>query len=211
MMKGRAYSFARQVDRQIEALDSTSYLRKGKRDRSKKLQEELYPISRLALHLKQPGLGVEVEAFEDNGPADGRIRVSGFWEGEFDVQVTRDYSGSEALRSELLASTGIAPGAGEIFRDKKTRAIHATGAAVDDGEHIERIAKSVARLFKKKAAMAYGPDTILIVAFDEVKLRGLGNWHLLLLALQQQEDMPCGRFARVYLFNGATNELQQMA
>jgi hypothetical protein len=209
MVKGDAYSFATQVDQLIETLDSPTYLRR--RDRGKVLQEELYPISRLALRLKQPGLEVEVEAFEDDGPADGRIRVSGFWEGEFDVQVTCDYDYAESLRRELLASAGVAPGAGEIFRDKKAGAIRTTVAAVDHDEHIDRIAKSVLALFKKKAAMAYGPNTILIIAIDEVKLSGLYNWHLLLLALQQQEGMPGARFSRIYLFNGATNELQQVA
>jgi len=209
MGKDDAYSFASRVDQQIEALDSTTYLRG--RDRAKRLQEELYPISRLALQLKQPGLEVEVEAFEDDGPADGHIRVSGFWQAEFDVQVTCDYDYAESLRRELLASVGAAPGAGEIFRDKKTGTIRATGAAVDSDEHIGRIAKSVAALFKRKAAMAYGPNTILIIAFDEVKLRGLHHWHLLLLALTQQEGMRGAGFSRVYLFNDATNELQQIA
>jgi len=59
--------------------------------------------------------------------------------------------------------------------------------------------------------MAYGPNTILIIAFDEVKLRGLHHWHLLLLALTQQEGMRGAGFSRVYLFNDATNELQQIA
>jgi hypothetical protein len=106
-MKDTAYSFAREVDQQIEALAPDDYHRKF--GRSKQLQEELYPISRLALQLKQPGLEVEVEAFEDDGPVDGYIRISGFREREFDVEVTCVYDYNESLRRELLVSEGSAP------------------------------------------------------------------------------------------------------
>lgn len=72
-MKDTAYSFAQKVDDQLEATSSSDYhLRTG---RIKLLREELYPISRLALQLKQPGLKVEVEAFENNDAADGHIRT----------------------------------------------------------------------------------------------------------------------------------------
>src|SRR5437879_9419619 len=50
IMKGTAYSFAKEVDRQIEELTLNDYLRR--RGRGKLLREELYPISRLALHLR---------------------------------------------------------------------------------------------------------------------------------------------------------------
>lgn len=53
-MKGTAYSFAQQVDREIEALSLSAYIQR--KDRAKLLREELYPISRLPLHLKQPRL-----------------------------------------------------------------------------------------------------------------------------------------------------------
>jgi hypothetical protein len=175
------------------------------------LQEELYPISRLALRLKQPGLEVEVEALEDDGPADGRIRISGFWEGEFDVQVTCDYSYAESMRMELLLSEGAVPGAGEIFRDKKSGKIIAKSAAVDYDKYIERIAKAVMDRFRKRSALAYKSNTILIIAFAEVKLRGLYNWNRLFLALKQEGGLSGSSFVAVYLFNGSTNETQEAA
>ena len=51
------------------ALSKEAYhLRTG---RSKRLQEELYPLSRFALKLVYPGMSVQVEAFENDGPMDG--------------------------------------------------------------------------------------------------------------------------------------------
>src|SRR5258705_4211576 len=120
-MKGTAYSFAQQVDREIEALSLSDYLRR--KDRGKRLRDELYPISRLALYLKQPGLEIEVEAFEDDGPVDGHIRESGFREAEFDIEVTSDYSYDESLRDELFAAEGFSWGAGEIYRDRNSRKV----------------------------------------------------------------------------------------
>lgn len=105
-MNGTAYSFAQQVDREIEALSLSDYIRR--KERGKRLRDELYPICRLALHLKQPGLEIEVEAFEDDGPVDGHIRESGFREEEFDIEVTSDYSHDESLRDELLVAEGVA-------------------------------------------------------------------------------------------------------
>jgi hypothetical protein len=208
-MKDTAYLFAQKVDRQIEVLSLADYhLRTG---RSKRLREELYPISRLALHLKHPGLEVEVEAFEDSGAADGRIRVSGFWEGEFDVQVTCDHSYEESLRSELLVSEGCTPGAGEIGRDKKAKRIIAMGAAVDCDEHFDRVATAVMVLFQKKTSLAYGSSTLLIIAFDEVKLRGLASWNRLFRTLGEKGGLANSGFSAVYLFNGATNEMQGVA
>ena len=128
-MKGTAYLFASEVDRQIEALLEAEYLMR--RDRGKVLQEELLPISRLALHLKQPGQEVEVEAFENDGEADGYIRVTGFREQEFNVQVTCAFTYEESMRRELLVTEWAAPGAGDIYRDRKTKQIVATGAATD--------------------------------------------------------------------------------
>ncbi len=126
-MKGTVYSFAQQVDREIEALTRDDYLRR--KCRGKRLREELYPISRFALYLKQPGLEIEVEAFEDDGPVDGHIRESGFREQEFDIEVTSDYSYDESLRDELLVAEGASWGAGEIYRDRISRKVIASTAS----------------------------------------------------------------------------------
>jgi hypothetical protein len=159
-------SFAKDVDRQIEALTQHDYLRQC--GRGKLLREELYPISRLALHLKQPGLEVHVEAFEDNRPADGHIRESGFRDREFDVQVTSDYSYDDALRDELLAAEGMSWGDGDIDRDKSSGMVIASPGVVDHDEHFKRVSESIIHLFRKKTAIAYGPNTVLIVSFDDI-------------------------------------------
>ena len=207
-MKKTAYLFAKDVDHQIEALSSAEYHQRS--GRSKRLREELCPISRLALQLKQPGVEVEVEAFENNGADDGRLWVTGFWEGTFDVQVTiADYSHEEYLRNEMLALEGYAPGAGEIFRDKKTKKINATMAGVDIDEYFNRIANSVMARFQNKASLAYGPKTFLIIVFDEKKLSCLVNWSLLFDILKEKGGLSSSNFYAVYLFNCATNEIQK--
>jgi hypothetical protein len=208
-MKGDAYSFAKDVDQQIEALALHDYLRR--RGRGKLLREELYPISRLALHLKQPGLEVDVEAFEDDGPADGHIHESGFRDQEFDVQVTSDYSYDESLRDELLAAEGVSWGAGDIHRDRSSGKVIASPGAVDHDEHFKRISESAVRLFRKKAAIPYGPNTVLIISFDDITLSGHYAWKELMSFVDQEGGLSGSAFRSVYLFNIGTNELQRAA
>jgi hypothetical protein len=208
-MKDTAYPFASEVDRQIESLSKADYLMR--RDRGKVLVEELLPISRLALHLKQPGLEVEVEAFENDGEADGHIRVTGFREQEFNVQVTCAFTYEESMRRELLVTKGSTPGAGDIYRDRKTKQIVATMAATDTDEHISRVSRSVVELYKKKAAKTYSKDTALIIAFDAIKLYGRYNWNQLFASLEKEGGFSGSGFIAIYLFNTATNELQRAA
>ena len=208
-MKDTAYLFASEVDRQIEALSDADYLLR--RDRGKLLQEELLPISRLALHLKQPGLEVEVEAFENDGEADGCIRVVGFREQEFNVQVTCTFSYEESMRRELLVTKGYSPGTGEIYKDKKTKQIVATMAATDTDEEISRISQLVIERYKKKLAKTYGKDTVLIIAFDSIKLYGRSKWNQLCTALDKMGLLSESGFIAIYLFNNATNEIQRVA
>ena len=133
-MRLAAYAFAAEVECQIAALTNAQFhLRQGT---SKTLQKEWHPISRLGLHLKQPGLEVEVEAFGDSGVADARIYEAGFRNREFDIQVTYVHDYKEALRKELMVSQGFAPGAGPIFREKLTGTVLATVSAVDADHHI---------------------------------------------------------------------------
>src|SRR5439155_6471131 len=121
-----------------------------------------------------------VEAFEDDRPADGHIRESGFRDEEFDVQVTSDYSYDESLRDELLVAEGISWGAGEIYRDRSSGKVIASPGVVDHDEHFERISKSLQHLFQKKAAIAYGSNTVLIISFDEIRLSGSYAWNKLM-------------------------------
>lgn len=209
-MKAKAYEFALQVDRQIEALSDDDYhLRVG---RSKKLQEELYPLSRLALYFKQPGIEVEVEGPENSGRADGYIVITGFRDRAFEVQITyADYGRNEKLRAELLVSQGFAPGAGPIQRERRDGPIVATAAAVDVGEHIDRIASSAIARFRDKASKSYAHGTVLLIAFEDVKLYGRYNWEQLLIKLEGKIITSDTPFAEIYLFNGATNELRRVA
>jgi hypothetical protein len=209
IMKGTAYSFAREVDRQIEELTRKDYLRR--RGRGKLLREELYPISRLALHLKQPGLEIEVEAYEDDGPVDGHILESGFREREFDIEVTSDYSYDESLRDELLVEKGVAWGAGEIYRDKNSRKVVATCGVVDGDAHVDDVSKAVVRLFRNKASKSYPPNTILIISFDEIRLFGHYSWNQMLSRVGDEGGLSDSDFQAIYLFNIATNELHKAA
>ena len=208
-MKAFAYEFSSEVDRQIEALSNTDYHRKF--ERSKKLREELHPLSRLALHFKQPGLEVEVEGFEDNGRPDGHIRITGFREKEFEVQITYAHSYEAALRAELFVQEGCCPGAGEIKRDKRSRKIEAVAGLVAPNEHIDRIASTVLERFRNKVGKPYAQGTVLLIAFDEWKLCGRTNWNQLFSAIDKEGGISGSQFAEVYLFNGATNELHRAA
>lgn len=212
-MKTSAYKFAFDVDRQIEALSNEAYHTHHDRvGRSKKLREELYPLSRLALHFKKPGLEVEVQGFEDCGRPDGYIRITGFLNREFEVQITYTaYGCKDALRAQLIVSEGFTPGAGEIQRDKKSNRIIATMGSVAHDEHIVRIASGILERFHDKARKSYVPGTVLLIAFEEVKLYGRTNWDQLFSAVDGEGGMSGSPFAEVYLFNGSTNELRRAA
>ena len=206
-MKHSACAFAAAVDHLIEDLKNAEFHRKT--GRSKKLREELFPLSRLALFLKMPGIEVEVEGFEDSGRADGHIGITGFRQQEFEIQITHaGYEGEDALRDELLVSQGIVPGAGDIQRDKKSRIILATMAAVDRDEHIGRAAAAVMKQFRKKALKPYAQGTVLLITFEEIKLCGRSAWNSLFSAIAKAGGMTGSQFSEIYLFNGATNEIQ---
>jgi hypothetical protein len=203
-----AYEFAKNVELQIEALARDEHLRHS--GIGKLLLEEWYPIGRLGLHLKQPGLQVDVEAFGDSGVADGHIVESGFRDREFDVQVTYMYSYDEELRRELMVKQGYSPGAGPISRDKKSGDVVATGASVDLDHNITQTACAIAVLFGKKAAKLYPSDTALIIAFDDMTLRGWVMWETLLALATSKVNFNDSKFQSVFILNCATNELIQV-
>ena len=208
-MRLPAYAFATEVERQIEALTLAQFhLRQGV---SKVLQEEWYPLARLGLHLKQPGLEVEVEGFGDSGVADGRIIEAGFREREFDVQVTYVHDYEEALRRELMVEQGFTPGAGPISRSKRSAPIEATMMAVDIDYNVKRLSAALVERFTTKTAIAYPPKTALILAFEDMTLRGRAHWNQLFSCIDQQVNITGSGFESVYLLNSSTNELHQAA
>ena len=208
-MRHPAYTFAIEVERQIEALTQDEFhCRRGK---SKVLQEEWYPIARLGLHLKQPGLEVDVEAFGNSGVADGHIAERGFRDRDFDIQVTYVHDYEEALRRELMVKQAFTPGAGPISRDKSSGAVVATMAAVDTGHNVERLAAALAERFQKKTMISYPPTTALILAFEDMMLRGRSSWAKLFASMDKQIVPGGSKFQFVYVLNCATNELHQVA
>lgn len=208
-MRLPAYEFAIEVERQIEALTLEQFhLRQGL---SKVLQEEWYPLARLGLHLKQPGLEVEVEGFGDCGVADGRIIEVGFRDREFDVQVTYVHDYEEALRRALMVQQGFAPGAGPISRSKRNAQIEASMAAVDMDYNVKRLSDALAERFTKKIAIAYPPNTTLILAFEDMTLQGRAHWGQLFSCIDQQVKLTGSGFESVYLLNTSTNELHKAA
>lgn len=82
--------------------------------------------------------------------------------------------------------------------------------AIDVGEHIDRIASAVKERFDNKVSKPYAQGTVLLIAFDEVKLYGR-NWEQLLLKLEKEIVTFGTPFTKVYLFNGGTNELRKAA
>ncbi len=59
--------------------------------------------------------------------------------------------------------------------------------------------------------MAFAANTILLIAFDEVKLYGNKAWGKLLAAIETKGGLRCSKFYRVILLNCAHNELQRAA
>lgn len=177
-----------------------------------RLIEELYPLSRFALALKQPGLTVNVEAFEDSSRADGHIWLSGYMTKDFDVEVTfAGYERVDALRSALLVQDGFAPGAGPIEQDKKTEKIFAIMEAQDYYAPVEFLGASICERFHAKNAKRYSEGTVLLIAFEDMRLRGRGWWNLLYTAIDNAGGFNQGNFSGVYLFNSCSNELQKFA
>ncbi|MBS1161949.1 MAG: hypothetical protein H6R15_4368 [Proteobacteria bacterium] len=209
-MKLSAYEFAQAIEARIEAL-SPEQFHERPRD-AKRLLEELYPLSRLALSFKQPGLTVFVEANEDSGRADGQLWLAGFLDKTFEVQVTfAGYERAAALRSSLLLQQALAPGGrGEAVN----RPAGQTAADSDqDGAtaSIGRLGISIGQRIRSKAAKPYAPGTVLLVAFEDPQLRGRGGWSRLYQVIENAGGIECGPFAEVYLFNTYSNELQRAA
>lgn len=204
-MRDSVFGFALEVDRQIRALTREQY--HPRTGRSKRLIEELYPLSRFALRLKYPGNHPEVEAFEDDGPLDGAIHWGDEPESRLNVEVTFVHSYQEALRRELLWTAGSTPVAGKIYRDKKTGKIVAIGAIVPTGEEIANLAASIVERFKKKRSKQYPKGTALLIAFDDPTFWGSDLWRQLFAEIDAQGGLE-GGFEEVYLLNCGSNELQ---
>lgn len=206
-MRDNAFAFIIEVERQIEALTMEEFhTRLG---HSKVLQEEWYPIARLGIHLKQPGLEVDVEAFGNSGAADGHIVERGFRDREFDVQVTYVHDYEESLRRELMLAQGFTAGSGTIARDNKTGSVVATMTAVDADNNVKKVAAAIAERFRKKSAMSYNANTALIVAFEDITLRGHVVWVKLFGMIESQISLSACTFQSVYILNCCTNELHQ--
>ena len=204
-MRGSVFEFALEVDRQIQALTREQFhLRTG---RAKRLLEELFPLSRFALRLKYPVNNPEVEAFEDDGPLDGAIHWGREPASQLNVEVTYVHSYEEALRRELMWTTGSTPGAGPIYRNKATGEILATGTLVPTAEEVAQLATAIVERFKKKCTKPYPKGTTLLIAFDDPTFFGFGLWCQLFSAIEAQGGLESG-FGEVHIFNCGSNELQ---
>ena len=205
MLRASVFDFAAEVDRQIAQLTREEIHRR--RGRAKRLIEEHYPLSRFAPHCKYPETELEVEAFEDDGPLDGVIRFSGNRQSEFHVEVTYVHSYEEALRRELLWTTGSTPAVGRIFRDKVTRKIVASQGLETAEQEANRLATAIIELFNKKRVKKYKRGTMLLIAIDDPTFFSHRCWNPLIAALKKHGGLS-GTFGEVHLFNCATNELQ---
>ena len=201
-----ALEFARWVDERIESLPHDDYILRKRP--SKRLVEELYPLSRLALAFKQPGQGVEVEAFENSGQADGHIWTTGFRERNFPVQITfAGFGYEDYLRSVLLCEQGCVPGFGPIKRNNDGT-ITAVTACDDHDGRIEHLASDICARFSSKAAHGYPANTALVIAFYDLSFGCRDHWKRLYNAIDLQGGLDHTKFLRVYLLNGGSNEIQ---
>jgi hypothetical protein len=203
------YEYAEQIDRRIGALLPRDLIRKSRV--AKRLLEELYPLGRLALQFKRPDVDVQVEAYENSGAADGKITLSGPYERVFEIQVTFVDSAEEALRRELLWKQGWTPGAGAIARKRNSREIEAEVGFQDVDQPIKDLGQSIVDLAEKKRDRDYGPDAILLVAFNDGFLQGWDAWQAIVSEVRTRGGVQLGCFDSVYLLNTASNELHRVA
>jgi len=207
-MRAPVFEFALEVDRQIASLSREEFhLRTG---RAKRLLEELFPLSRFALRMKYPGNNVEVEAYEDDGPLDGTIHWGGTPPSKLNVEVTCVHSYEEALRSELMWSTGSTPGAGPIYRDKRSGKIVAESVLVPTAEEMSKLGAAIVERFRKKCAKPYPKGTLLLVAFDDPTFFGFDLWRQLFAAMQEHGGLV-GWPGEVHIMNCGSNETQAAA
>jgi hypothetical protein len=157
--------------------------------------------------LKYPGNNPEIEAFEDDGPLDGSIHWGGERGSKLNIEVTYVHSYQEALRSELLFNTGSTPGAGSIYRDRKTGNIVATSAVVPTAEEVAQLAAAIVERFEKKRTKHYPIGTALLIAFDNPTFFGFDSWWQLAADINARGSLE-GGFGEVHLFNCGSNELQ---
>jgi len=174
-MRFTAYKFSEYVEQAIEELPGEVVRSKSTRE-AKRLIEEYRPLSRLALSFKCPGLEVEVETTAEGSEADGIIYESGFRDMVLNVQIAHSYDYEEALRMEHLNEHGHVPGAGSIYRDKKTKKIKAELSATNADVHFERVSSEIERLYILKIGKNYKTKMVLLISFFEFKLSGLPAW-----------------------------------
>ena len=103
---------------------------------------------------------------------------------------------------------GFAPEAGFIKRNKGTGKIESTMEAEDIDAHIEKLAESIHGRVTEKINKKYPEKTVLLVAFDHVKVSGFGAWAKIYQMIKIAGGLKKGSFSQICLFNNATNQLQ---
>ena len=59
--------------------------------------------------------------------------------------------------------------------------------------------------------MSYSADTVLLIAFEDMKLLGRAMWEALFAEADQRVTLTKSPFRAVYILNCATNELVKAA
>lgn len=210
-MKMTAYEFAKNVDEKLKSIPAKDYRVRKTRD-TKKILEEEFPLSKLALHLQKMGLEVEVclskEGKEEDG-SDGVIFQSGYRDRTLKVQIVSSFSEEEYLRMELLNKQGHAPGAGPINRNKKTKEIESELVATKYDQYIDDVTSIIVERYRKKVDRNYEGELTLLIVISEIKLVGIDSWCRIARNVRDLVSMDRKDFEHVFVFNSDSNEVVQ--
>lgn len=207
--------FVQRAYRELDSVDKNNYfLRKG--DGTKKLIEEILPLTAFLKHFERPGRKVKCRYFPDNHNYDAIIKISGyevnqrFIENKYFVEVTlAEEEYTEYLRRESLARYGFVFSGNNIRRIKNkkngTDIIESKPTGHDADFPVKNSIKLVKMALERKNQKAYPSPCILVIEVKPERPLSLSEW--VMVKNEVRNSVNRDKFRATFMVDWSTSQV----
>lgn len=207
--------FVQRAYRELDSIDKNDYLlRKG--DGTKKLIDEILPLTAFLKYFERPGRKVKCRYFPDSQNYDAIIKISGyevnqgFIENKYFVEVTlAEEEHVEHLRRESLARYGFVFGGNNIRRIKNTKSgtnfIESKPIGHDVDFPVNNAVELVKKALERKNQKIYPNPCILVVEVKPERPLSLSEW--VMLKNEVQSSVNRNKFRATFIVDWSTSQV----
>lgn len=207
--------FVQRAYREFDNLSKDEYfLRKG--EGTKKLIEEILPLTAFLKWFERPGRRVKCRYYAGNQNFDAKIKLSGpevelgFIPDHFFIEVTSpEEERLESLRRESLARYGIVFSGRNIKRIRERKkgidCIVSEPMVVDSDYPVKNSIELIRNVLAKKSQKKYPVPCILLVQVTPDRSLSIPEWLQIICAIRG--DFNQEKFHSLYLVNWGTNDV----